>query len=191
MEHYKNDKTKHFTLRIHPNLKGLPFHYHMGLYELNYPNLTVIPADSDISSYALIDAADKVITFGSTMGIESTYWNKPSISIGFAFYRSLNVVYTPKNEDELWKLIDNKELPPIDSERCLPYGFFYMSNKHEKFKHINVGKSRWFYFLNKRCLGFNYYKLFGSVKLYNYFYVLWRHYNRSLHYFSQFKRLPQ
>ena len=102
MDHYVDDPTKHFTLRVHPHLKGLPYHYHVGLYELNYPNLTVIPADSDISSYALMDAADKVITFGSTMGIESAYWQKPSISIGFAFYRTLEAVYTPKNTEELW-----------------------------------------------------------------------------------------
>ena len=191
MEHYKDDKTKHFTLRVHPHLRGLPYHYHTALYELNYPNLTVIPADSTISSYALMNAADKVITFGSTMGIESAYWQKPSISIGFAFYRSLDAVYTPADEDELWSIIDRKDLPPIDSKKCLPYGYFFMSNKHEEFKYIQVGKVRWFSFMKKRCLGYNYYKLFGSVKLYNYFYVLWLHYNQSLSIISRFKQLPQ
>lgn len=180
LEHYKNDTTKHFTLRVHPNLKGLPYHYHTGLYELDYPNLTVIPADSDISSYSLLDASSKIITFGSTMGIESTYWHKPSISIGFAFYRGLDAVYSPENVDELWSLINRKDLIPVDSHNCLPYGFFYMSNQHEPFKHINVGKATWIKFLKKKRLGYNYYSLFGSVKLYNYLYFTWKLINNTL-----------
>lgn len=174
LEHYKNDASKHFTLRVHPNLKGLPYSYHTSLYELSYPNLTVIPANSDVSSYSLMDAADKIITFGSTMGIESTYWQKPSISIGFAFYRSLDVVYTPEDVNELWSLIDDKNLAPIDNHNCLPYGFFFMSNQHEPFKYINVGKAKWFKYLKKKRLGYNYYSLLGSVMLYNYFYITWK-----------------
>lgn len=180
LERYKNDSTKHFTLRVHPNLTGLPYHYHTGLYELDYPNLTVIPADSDVSSYSLMDAADKIITFGSTMGIESTYWRKPSICIGFAYYRSLDTVYAPENVNELWQLIDNKNLPPIDNQNCLPYGFFIMSNRHEQFRFINVGKARWFKYLKKKRLGYNYYRIFGSVMLYNYLYITWKLTNTTI-----------
>lgn len=190
MEHYKSDKTKHFTLRVHPNLKGLPFNYHLGLYKLDYPNLTVIPADSEVSSYALMDAADKVITFGSTMGIESTYWNKPSISIGFAFYRTLDVVYTPNNVDELWSLIDNRELQPIDNKRCLPYGYYFMSNRHEKFKYVNVGKVMRMSVFKTKTHGYNYYKLFGSTKLYSYFYFLWCYVRKNIPIFSKFHNIP-
>ena len=190
MEHYKTDKSKHFTLRVHPNLKGLPFNYHLGLYKLNYPNLTVISADSDISSYALMEAADKVITFGSTMGIESTYWKKPSISIGFAFYRTLDVVYTPSNLEELWDLIDNRNLTPKEQRNCLPYGYYFMSNKHEHFKFVNVGKVMPVRILKKRTHGYNYYTLMGSTKLYCYFYLLWSFVRKTFPVFSKFRSIP-
>ncbi len=190
MEHYKEDKTKQFTLRVHPHLKGLPYHYHIGLYELDYPNLTVIPADSDVSSYALMDAADKVITFGSTMGIESAYWKKPSISIGFAFYRMLDVVYTPNNVEELWQLLDNKNLKPIDNSRCLPYGYFFMSNKHESFKYVNVGKTYYFNFFGKKIRGFGYYKILFSTILYNYVKRIWDNVSQKTPIFSKFNSMP-
>lgn len=190
MDHYVEDTTKHFTLRVHPHLKGLPFHYHVGLYDLNYPNLTVIPADSDVSSYALMDAADKIITFGSTMGIESAYWQKPSISIGFAFYRLLDAVYTPKNLEELWELIDKKDLMPIDTERCLPYGYFFMSNRHENFKYVNVGKTYYFNFFGKKIRGYRYCKIMGSTILYNYVKQIWANISTKMPILSKFYSIP-
>ena len=190
IDHYKNDKTKHFTLRVHPHLKGLPFHYHTALYVLKYPNLTVVPADSDISSYALMDAADKVITFGSTMGIESTYWQKPSISIGFAFYRTLEAVYTPKNTEELWEMINNKELKPIDKKRCLPYGYFFMSNRHENFMYVNVGKTYFFNFFGKKIRGYRYYRIMGATILYNYVKQIWANISTKTPILSKFYSIP-
>lgn len=125
--HYKNDGNKHFWLRVHPNLKGLPFHYHQDLYKLSYSNLTVIPADSPISTYALMDAASKVIVFGSTTGIEATYWGKPVINLVFSYYNPLHVVHTPKTEKELWKLIDDQDLPCLYNDNVLKFGLFPMS----------------------------------------------------------------
>lgn len=126
-EHYKNDKSKHFWLRVHPNLKGLPFHYHQDLYKLNYSNLTVIPADSPISTYSLMDAASKVVVFGSTTGVEATYWGKPVVCLVFSYYNPLHVVHTPKSVEELWTLIDNPNLPCLFNENVLKYGLFPMS----------------------------------------------------------------
>lgn len=191
MEHYKNDTSKHFTLRVHPHLKGLPYHYHMGLYELNYPNLSVIPADSDVSSYSLMDAADKVITFGSTMGIESAYWMKPSICVGFAFYRTLDVVYSPETIDELWTLLDDKDLAPKNQDNCLPYGYFFMSNNHEDFKHIKIGKAYYFNFFGRKRRGVGFYNIFGSVLLYNYLKRLWDNISQKHAVFSKFKCMPK
>lgn len=139
MNHFGEETGKHFYLRIHPNLTGVPYSYHQDLYKLSYKNLTIIPATSDISSYALMDAASKVIVFGSTMGVESAYWKKPVICIGYALYTLLDVVYLPKTTSELYKLIDTKDLPTKYSDEVLKYGFYYMSDKHEHFKYVENG----------------------------------------------------
>lgn len=87
-------------MRVHPNLKNVHYQYHLLLYDLSlkYPNITVIGADSDISTYDIMDNAEKVIVFGSTMGLESSYWGKPVILLSGSFYYYMNVCYIPKSK---------------------------------------------------------------------------------------------
>ena len=170
-QHYRNDKTKHFTLRIHPHLKGLPFSYHQELYKLDYDNLTVIPADSPVSSYSLMDGASKIIVFGSTMGIESSYWQKPVINLAFAMYNLMDAVYIPDNEAELWSMIDNKALPPKPQDNALPYGYYIMATKKQGFRYAKDMTHQKIL----RILGNKYYynpayTLLGSAHLYG----IWR-----------------
>jgi hypothetical protein len=66
-------ENSHLYLRIHPNLKGLNAEYHTNLYKLQNECLTIIPPESPVSSYALMDVAEKVLVMGSTMGVESCY----------------------------------------------------------------------------------------------------------------------
>lgn len=163
-EKYKNDKTKHFYLRIHPNLNNVPFDYHVNLYKLDYPNLTVIPGTSDISSYSLMEAVDKVIVFGSTMGAESAYWKKPVICLSFAFYYNLGCVYTPKTVEETWKLIETKNLPLLDTNASLKFGYAILTPEKEHFHYVNMdgsnlmirGKGKFYPSINK---------FLGSIKL--------------------------
>lgn len=165
VEHYKDDKTKHFTLRVHPNLKKIPYKYHLDLYKLDYPNLTVIRGDSPISTYSLMDAASKVIVFGSTTGIESVYWGKPVICLAAAFYRPMNITYDPKNLDELWHYIETRNLPCLHNDDILKYGYYFMCDFHEKPKNISIDLVR-IPFMNKSLTCYRFQKLWGSNYLY-------------------------
>ena len=124
-EHYITDNSKHFYLKIHPNLTGIKYKYHTDLYKLDYPNLSVIKADSAYSTYDMIDAADKVIVFNSTTGIESTYWGKPAIALRQTLYAPLGVVYRPQNEGELFDLIDRDNLVSLYNDKILLFGYYY------------------------------------------------------------------
>ena len=165
VEHYKHDKTKHFTLRVHPNLKKVSYKYHLDLYNLNYSNLTVVRSNSPISTYALMDAASKIIVFGSTTGIESVYWKKPVICLAAAYYKPMNITYNPKTMEELWKYIDTPELACLYSDDVLKYGYYYMSSNHEKTKYIKTDRVR-LNFCSHTLQCYNYQKLFGSNFLY-------------------------
>lgn len=169
VEHYKDDKSKHFYLRVHPNLIPVKYAYHLDLYKLDYPNLTVIPADSPISSYALLDKADKVITFGSTMGIEATYARKPSICIGPSFYEMLDVAYHPKSFEGIWSLLDDKKLAHKYSANVLIYGYFFMAIYNsiicDNLKYVN-GKRLTYSLFGKKRFVYSYEKVLGSNKLY-------------------------
>ena len=117
------DENIKFYVRIHPNLKGLNNSQTRKLSELNGSNLTVIPADSKIDSYKLMDACEKTIAFGSTMGIESVFWGKPSILAGVSLYEGLEGCYIPKNHDEMIDLI-NRRLDHLPSHGALKFGYW-------------------------------------------------------------------
>ena len=114
-------------VRVHPNLKGNQYHYHLGLYELEkeYSNLTVIPPDSSVSTYAMMDAMDLGVSFGGSAGIESSFIQKPVILLEGSYYYHLNACYTPQTEEDLYALL-LKPLEPKPELGAMMYGF-YMS----------------------------------------------------------------
>ena len=185
VEHYQSDETKHFTLRVHPNLKNVRYKYHLSLYDFNYPNLTVIPGDSPISTYSLMDAADKIIVFGSTTGIEAAYWGKPVICLAAAFYKDLNVVYKPESIEDLWRLIESKHLCSLNGKDALPFGYYFMSSNFPKSKHIDcdIYEKK---FLGKRAVCYKYQKILNSNFLYC---LMWKIVGR-FDFLSRFKSLP-
>lgn len=125
---FKDDPDKLFVLRVHPNLKFLTNTQNKQIKELaNISNLVIIPAESKVDTYALIDCASKVITFGSTIGVEATYWGKPSILLGLSFYQNLDVTYIPQTKEELIILINTKNLPPKNKNGGIKYGFWWMT----------------------------------------------------------------
>lgn len=121
----------HVYLRIHPNLANVQEKHHTDLYvlEKKYCNITIIPPTSPISSYALMDIADKVLVFGSTMGVESCYWGKPVILVGAAFYLDLDVCYRASDKESLigYLLAD---LKPKEKEGCLKYAYYLLDYKY-------------------------------------------------------------
>lgn len=123
------DENIRFYLRIHPNLKGLKNTQTRELSGLEAPNLTVIPAESSIDSYELMDACEKIITFGSTMGIESVFWGKTSILVGRALYENVGGCYVPKIHDELINMI-NQNLITKPNNGALKYSYMQSIDGH-------------------------------------------------------------
>ena len=119
----KNDDI-HFYLRVHPNLTGINNTEMRAIKELHFDNLTVIEPDSPISSYDLLFNCEKVISFGSTMGIEAAYWEKPSIQLGHAYYNDLAVTYRPLTHKKAIDLIISK-LSPLDKKGAMIYGYYF------------------------------------------------------------------
>jgi hypothetical protein len=112
---------------MHPNLMGLNFEYLTPLYALKdkYPNVFLIEPESKTDSYALIDKAYKIITFGSTIGVEANYWRKPVILLSKAFYYHADVAYIPKDKSEIFKLLTD-DLDPKGIESSEKIAFYLM-----------------------------------------------------------------
>lgn len=155
----------HYYLRIHPNLKGINHKEHTDLYIFNkFDNITVIPPESEVSSYALLDACDKAITFGSSMGVEATYWGKPSIQIGHSYYELIDAAYIVHSKEELIDLV-SKDLPAKNKENALKYSYFMLDRTYGVDKNIididvHYKSFRWKF----ECT--SYFKIWGAQILY-------------------------
>lgn len=139
VKHYTDDDSKHFYLRIHPNLKGVNTSQLNEIRKFdsdNYKNLTVIYPEDDIDSYALMDNCDKTLVNLSTTGIESAYWGNVSIVMGKALYSALGANYVANNYEELFKLIDSTNLKPKSKEKTYQYAY-WASKCGTKFKYYN------------------------------------------------------
>jgi hypothetical protein len=121
--HSDIDENIHYYLRVHPNLRGLKNTQTEELSHLVSSNLTVIEAEEKIDSYALIDACEKIITFGSTVGIESIFWGTPSILVGRSLYEDLIGCQIPTTKEELFSLINRKLDVPKNNE-ALKYAYW-------------------------------------------------------------------
>ena len=128
-----------FYLRSHPNLQGIDNYQTRALENLSGSNFRLIPPDSPIDTYALMDACDVALSFGSTMGIESAFFGTPSIVVGRVPYEDLGACYIPTSHEEVVQLLNDKNLPPLDPEGALMYGYYMTARDHE-FKHIPNGQ---------------------------------------------------
>ena len=119
----QQDPSVHLWVRVHPNLKGVDNPFIRDLAKISGANVTIIPADSPVDSYALLDACEKVVTFGSTMGIEAVFWGKPSILLGKSLYRYLHACIVPESHAEAVESICSV-LPQPDPLGALQYGYY-------------------------------------------------------------------
>ena len=119
----QHDSDVELYVRMHPNLRTVNNADTRRQRSLNGDRLHVVPPESEVCSYALLDGAEKVICFGSTMGIEANYWGRPSILAGIAFYGELGGTYSASSDEELFQLT-MANLDPKPKEASLKYGFY-------------------------------------------------------------------
>ena len=76
--------------------------------------------ESSIDSYALMQRADVVFTYGSTSGIEAAFLGRPSVVMGPSAYDTLGCVRRITTFDEINECIATP--PPTAPERAIPFG---------------------------------------------------------------------
>lgn len=134
-EKYKDLQDTHFYLRVHPNLKDVNYAYHLKLYDFEKisDNITIIPANSPISTYGMLDAADKIIVFGSTTGLEAVYWGKPVILLARCIYSLLDITHNPISTEEMDQMIKDKNLPKKPAENAIKAAYYLINEENRPF----------------------------------------------------------
>lgn len=183
----------HTYIRVHPNLRNVHFGYHKRLIELQYiySNVTVIEAESTVSTYALVDASDKVVVFGSSVGVEACFAQKPVILLGGSLYYYLDVAYLPEDKASIIPLISDNNLQPKSQVNAMKYGYYFMNIKSYS-SEINYNPKP-VSILGLNMSTFPFYKIFGSAVLGRvylalldiYYYLISRFFEKP-----QFKNIP-
>jgi hypothetical protein len=154
-------------VRLHPNLKTAPQKLLEPYLQINSPIIRIIMPHSTISSYLLMDNADKVVTFGSSVGIEAAYWKKLSILLGMSFYKGMGAVHEANSHQEAISLILDKKLEPQDNLPASKYGYYFgnfgIPYKHFKKTGIFTGILEGWDFSTEKTPGF-YQKLKAKIK---------------------------
>lgn len=142
----KKYKDIHFYIRIHPNMGNRicdQIEHFRILNSLGLPNLTIIWPEENIDSYHLMKFCNKVITFGSTTGIEATYYHIPSILCGYRRIDWADYAYIPQNFDELISLICNKQLEPKKYLEALRFGYVMQKIPYDLNVEKNNSSNNW------------------------------------------------
>lgn len=127
------DKPFHLYFRAHPRQRRVENDYMRALMALDQAreNVTFVPADSEISSYALLDHADIVLAFRSTMSMEAAYWGKPAVILSASLFKSLGASYNPASHAEVLELISH-DLEPKDNTPAIKFGYYQMTSGFEQ-----------------------------------------------------------
>jgi hypothetical protein len=113
-----------FVIRIHPAEVRLPLSTReRALDHLSekYPslpdNVFIIPAESDISSYALLDLSQAALVYTSTIGLEAVLRGVPSIVSGFTHYRGKGFTIDCASREDYASLLQSvTELDGVSAE---------------------------------------------------------------------------
>lgn len=147
-------------IRMHPNLKGVNYEYVEELRKMDQisPNVRVITPESDIDSYALLKVAEKVIVFGSTIGLEANYWGKPVVLLGKCFWYYEDIAYIPENKGQILHLLD-KELEPKNRANAIKFGYYFLEGgERTSYYDEDVNEKR-DYYKGKKLYDFNMWEL--------------------------------
>ena len=113
-----------FSIRFHPNQADISSDIRTPFHSVEQqPNAEVYYPETSANTYALIEWADTVVTFGSTVTIEACWMGRPAIMLGPSFYDALDIAYTPGSMEETHQLLRSK-LSPKDRTNCARWATF-------------------------------------------------------------------
>ena len=126
INYFSSIENSELIIRVHPHLELKNEKDRIWWNSLKGRNCTVIESSSKVSSYELLESADGIITYHSTMGAEAAYWGKASIVLGDSLVKGMGCVYEPNTISELENMLSRNQLTPLGSDKVIPFGYYSM-----------------------------------------------------------------
>lgn len=138
IDHFAARPDLQLVIRVHPaEIRGSPPSRQLLVDELARlypelpPNVVVVPPDSPVSTYALLEMCNAALIYGTKMGVELTAMGIPTIVAGEAWIRNKGLTRDASSPEHYRELLDT--LPAdgrLDAEtvaraRAYAYHFFF------------------------------------------------------------------
>jgi hypothetical protein len=88
-------------------------------------NIFIIPPDSYISTYAVMEKCNSVIIYGTKTGVELTSMGIPVIVAGEAWIRNKGITIDPKTQEEYFEVLDKLPFPDRMSNELVHRAYKY------------------------------------------------------------------
>lgn len=121
------DSSVHFWLRMHPNQGKADNATTRAMRGLQLANLTVLQPEATVDTYALMDACEKTVTFGSSTGIEAVWWNRPSVLLGPCYFQDFSGPYQATSHEMASQLVASHLAPGPRADAAI-YGYWFQTN---------------------------------------------------------------
>lgn len=96
-------------------------------------NVEMLPPETDVNTYQLLDDIDVAIVYNSTVGFEMAYNGGPVIVAGSTHYRDLGFTFDPDTKAEYFDLLgrlDELELREAERTRAVRYVYRLLVTRH-------------------------------------------------------------
>lgn len=132
----------HIYIRLHPFLATVPkAKDEVSQYKkLSHPYVTIIWPDEPIDSTELLKQADKSVTYISSISMEAVFHKKPTILLSKHFTAHMGGCYLPNTHKEVMELLLKENLPALDPEGALKFGYYWEScgKKYKYYKNKSL-----------------------------------------------------
>lgn len=150
IKYYSINSDYNLVIRAHPNLSGLNFDYVGRKWASSgLSNIYYLPPESSIDSYSLMGASALCLSFSSSILVECSYHKRPTILLGDAFFKGLEICLEPVSEKDLLYMLGEarnlKRLYDLDKFRnnAVKYGQLMLTSFGRTFSHIDWNKFRY------------------------------------------------
>lgn len=88
-------------VRMHPNIASKSEEQVAFWRNVQVPGGIVVGPEEDFDSYAILERSHVACSYGSTIGIEATFWARPSLLLGRSIYDRLGATFNAGSLDEI------------------------------------------------------------------------------------------
>lgn len=140
VRYFETRRDLQLLVRVHPaEISGFPVSRQPILRELKKQvphlpaNITIVPPESGLSTYALMSLCNSAVIYGTKMGVELSSVGLPVVVAGEAWIRNKGITWDAATPEEYFRLLDRlpfaERLSDLQLARARRYAYHFFFNR--------------------------------------------------------------